>query len=102
MHKGRRIQIPTVIETSHQWVKFAVLNNTGLNGRPSKVLKKFIDFGFQREWWDAKIFEELIIFGWDRGHLKTDAGVLSLPFRYFLKDMNWTKKKRLKEVDEDG
>lgn len=102
MHKGRRIQVPTVIESSHGWVKFTVLNNTGLYGRPSKTLKKFIDLGFNREWWDAKLFEDLVVFGWDRGYLKSDVGILSLPFRYFLKDMDWSKKKRLKEVDDDG
>lgn len=108
-NKGKRITIPEIDVVripqigipNHDWKKYTVLN-VDLHGRPSRVLKKFIDIGFERHWFKANVFEDLIVFGWDRGYLKTDAGILSLPFRYFLKDMNWTKKRRLKEVDENA
>jgi hypothetical protein len=104
MHQGRRIKIPSVEESSHNWVKFAKMQdlNPPLAGRPTKVLKRLIDLGFQKNWWNEKIFEDLIIFGWDREYLKNDAPILTLPFKYFIKDMDWSKKKRLQEVDKNG
>jgi len=101
MHQGRRINIPVIEESSFNWVKFARFDSLSLNGRPSKVLKKIIDLGFSRNWWDGGLFEDLIIFGWDRGYLRSDLPILSLPFKYFLKDMNWSKAKRLQEVDSE-
>lgn len=102
MHQGRRISIPVIEESSHEWKKLARIDGTDLQGRPSKVLKKFIDLGFAHGWWDSKIVESIIIFCWDRGYLKSDAQILALPFKFFLLDMDRKKKQRLKEVDENG
>ena len=100
---GRKIQIPVIKESSRCNGKKPVWVSVGnLEGRPTKVMKRFVDLGFSREWFNAKLFEEMVIFGWDRGYLKTDAGIISLPFKYFLKDMDWTRHRRLKEVDENG
>lgn len=99
--RGRQIKIPYIQSYDGNGV-FTMENALPLRGRPSKVLKSFVDFGFQKEWWDAKIFEDLIVFGWDRDYLKSDLPILTLPFKYFLRDMDWTKKKRLEGVDKNG
>lgn len=77
MHKGRRIKIPVIEETSHKWKKVANLNDLSLEGRPTKVLTKFIDTGIDREWWtgrrlrESEAFKKLVViaFGqvfWDK------------------------------------
>lgn len=58
MHEGRRIKIPVVEESSHEWKKFARIDNADLEGRPLKVLKKFVDDGVEREWWTGKTLRE--------------------------------------------
>ncbi len=100
MHRGRRINIPVIEESSFNWVKFTKFNSLKLCGRPTKVLKRIIDLGFQRAWWDGKIFEDLVVFAWDRGYLESDAPIFTLPFKYLI--ISKGKEKRLKEVDDNG
>ena len=88
MHKGRRISIPVVKEqgedisipvveeSSHNWRRFAVIDSEELQGRPTKVLKKFVDAGTRRNWWSkeslrkSEAFKSLIRLVWGEEFLE--------------------------------
>lgn len=72
MHKGKRISIPVVEESSHGWHKFAKMDSLELQGRPTKVLKRFVDVGVEKKWWDgkalreSKAFKSLVVLVWGK------------------------------------
>jgi len=72
-------------------------------GRPLVVLKRFIDWGFDKDFYDRSLINKLIEFGFDRGYWK-DTQVFAEPFKYFLLDRSRrkSKEKRLAELRNDG
>lgn len=115
---GRRLLIPAIYEfhnsdlqqfteygaEKHNYnpqLKIKVCEN--IKGRPVVVLKKMVDFGFKRGYYDQSLIESLIIFGFDRGYW-TDLRIFSAPYKYFLLDMGRLKSKeeRLREIEENG
>lgn len=58
MHTGKRLKIPLVEESSHNWAKSDRHYDLNLEGRPTKVLKRFVDTGTKRNWWSAKTLRE--------------------------------------------
>jgi len=76
MHKGRRINIPIIEESGHNWRRVARIDSEDLQGRPTKVLRKFVDTGRRRHWWDpaslrtSKEFRWLIKIVWGEEFLR--------------------------------
>jgi len=98
--KGKQIRIPT-IEIANGTGEFERINPVPFRGRPTKIFKRLLDFGIENGFIDEKlVFEDLIYFGFDRGYIN-DAFLISATMKYYLMDMNWTKKHRLKELEQN-
>lgn len=54
MHTGKRLKIPVVEESSHNWAKVDRMYDLNLEGRPTKVLKRLVETGTKRKWWNPK------------------------------------------------
>jgi len=102
MHsKGKRICIPYVEDYSDSYSRYSKVDFE-LKDRPSKTIKRIIKIGIERGWFeDKEIFEELLLLGFDNGYI-SDAFLLAFITKYFFKDMNWSKKQRLKELNGNG
>lgn len=99
---GRKLKIEKVVEYRNSSEIGLVVNNKIIRGRPIVVLKKFIDLGYERGYYDHRLISALIEFGFDRGYW-TDKTVFAEPFKYALFDKNFpkSKAKRLKEFEEE-
>ncbi len=64
---SKRIKIPKIEETSRgNFNKFGLITTADLEGRPTRVLQRFIDTGIERHWWDKVSFEKVVEHCWGK------------------------------------
>ena len=97
---GIKLKIPEIYECRETREIQVKVNERIIKGRPKVVLKQLIELFYEKEYFNADLIEDLIIFGFDRGYW-TDTSIFSASFKYFMFDMYKTKEKRLKELDSD-
>jgi len=76
-------------------------NERALEGSPKRVLFQYLDLGFSRKWFNPGLFADLIYFGFRRGYLKNDIGVLRALFKVGASKINPRLKKQI-EQDLEG
>ena len=99
--RGRQIRVPVIETYNNGGREFTKINLSPFRGRPTKVYKRLVEFALLNGLFNEKeFFEDLIVFGFDKGYI-SDAFLGAITLKYFFKDMNWTKRKRLKELEEN-
>ena len=69
--KETLLDIPTIEETSKgNYSKFGLVTTANLEGRPTRVLKRFIDTGIERHWWNKKSFEKIVELCWGKDFME--------------------------------
>ena len=64
---GRRIKIPKIEETTRgNFKKFGLVTTADLEGRPPRVLQRFISTGIERNWWNKEMFEKVVEVCWGK------------------------------------
>jgi predicted chitinase len=60
---SKRLKIQQIEVTSRDnYSKFGLVTTADLEGRPTRVLKRFIDTGIERHWWDKEtVFEKVVV-----------------------------------------
>lgn len=111
---GRRLFIPQIYEYSNAQLyattRYGAEKKKHCNtmipllpraifGRPVPLLKKLIDFGFEKGYFDKQLVEQVIEHGFDR-YYWGDTGILAKPFKYFIFEKE-SKKKRLEELEKE-
>ena len=94
MKPYRCISIPVVEEHSAKYRRFAKINPAISEERPIRAIKKLIDIGFAKGWFDESFIEAIIMYGFDQGYWN-DATCFVTPFKYLFYDRNQHPKEEL-------
>lgn len=99
--RGKQIKIP-YIEAYNGNGQFTKLNCAPFRGRPTKVIKHLLEFCFTNDLFkERELYEDIIYYGFDKGYI-SDGFLAAISLKYFVKDMDWTKYQRLKELEMEN